>query len=378
MANHYEYHIIDRQGNLVYSDTGVYSLVSHDGIFLGNNKGNAFIYNPLNNCKINLPSVIDNKETLFYPALHPQSGLIIGYNIGASKRYKDANGLPPGKNIVSSFVLDANANLLFNPIPLFLYDFGHDWFIAFNRKKNLYLLNLKGEIIHSYPKDLRLKYYYLDNKCNIIDIIAYKDSDKGKVKLPLYHIDVLTGCIHGPYLYISRLQEGLREVTTMEGEILFLDQDWNEVLSFAHLQKKKDIMVTRYCTHGHICILICNEGKCLLYNRYGQVVIGAKYSDFIHVKDDIWFYEKRGKLGLIHESGEIITPPQFYNIGLSIYEFSHGMIPVGTKTSQNKKIRWGYINQQGEWVIPPQFNSAFSFFHPNFATVEGDPTPLHR
>lgn len=369
MQVHEKYHIINRNGNLTHSDIGVFSLVSHAEILLSYYNCSSYIYNLTKDSKKSLPPFIENKETLFYPVLYPQSQLIVGYNISPSKKYYDSPGIPQGKNIIASFALDSNANLLFSPIPLFIYEFGNEWLIACNKQKNLFLLNIKGEIIHSYPKRLRLQHFYIDNSGNISEMIVYKVSDSNSQKLPLYHIDVQTGIIHGPYLKIGRFQEGQRCVKTMDEKLLFLDQDWNEVLSLAHLQKNKDVMVISECSHGHIAIFICGEGKCILYDNEGHKILGPRYTNLIHVNKDIWFYEKRGKLGLMHESGELITPPQFFNNGLSIHGFSHGLIPVGTKISPNKKIKWGYINDKGEWMIPPQFNNAFSFFHPNYAAV---------
>lgn len=120
------------------------------------------LFNPYTRTIKPLPSTIGDKPTLFNPALHPQSDLVVGHcldSLGVLKRKisDDCNGIPEGKTITSIFALNSEGELLFEPVPLFLFFSGKDKLVGYNRMKSLFLLDRKGEILHEYEKCFRYR-----------------------------------------------------------------------------------------------------------------------------------------------------------------------------------------------------------------------------
>lgn len=374
-----DFYILNKEGKRLFSSSGAFSLIGTGGyVLIKDNDGVCFFYNASEEKTGNLPDVVDAKNVYYDVWKHPNPRIIFGYCLSEFSRirFSDFESIQKNKYIVSSFALSGEGKQMFDPVPYFMFPFCNKCLIGCDARKSLLLFDENGTIQHRYDKNLRFHHYLMDRELNVSEFVVCKLSDK-QAKLtrekPLYHIDLLSGQIRGPFLEISQISEGVRPVVTLEGETVLLDKEWNEILSFAHYSQNKKMMVTSDCNNGRLAVFIRGEGIAGLLDIEGNLVLKPKYTDIIPIAEDVWFYEKGGWLGLMHDSGEEITPPKFLNNGLYDTSYAHGVIPVaakGTGMGRWDGQKWGYINLQGEWVIAPEFSFAYSFQHPNFSVVK--------
>lgn len=373
-----DFYILNKEGNRLFSSSGAFSLIGTGGyVLIKDNDGACFFYNASEEKIGNLPDVVDAKNVYYDVWKHPNPRIIFGYCLSelSRMRFPEFENIPKNKSIVSSFALSGEGKQMFDPIPYFIFPFCNEYLIGYDTRKSLLLFDEKGSIINRYDKNLRFHHYLMDRELNVSEFVVSKLSDK-QDKLtrekPLYHLELLSGKIHGPFLEISQIREGVRSVVTLEGESVLFDKEWNEILSLDRFSQNKKMMVTSDCNNGRLAIFIRGEGIAGLLDIEGNLVLKHQYTDIMPIAEDVWFYEKGGWLGLMHDSGEEITPPKFLNNGLYDTSYAHGVIPVAAKGTGKGRWdgqKWGYINLQGEWVIAPEFSFAYSFQHPNFAVV---------
>lgn len=375
----YDFHIINKEGKRLFSSSGSFSFIGAGGyVLIKDNAGACFFYNASKEKTGNLPNVIESKTVYYDVWKHPNPRIIFGYCLSehTRKRFSEFESIPKYKSIVSSFALSGEGEPMFDPVPYFMFPFCNRCLVGHDARKSLLLFDENGTIQHRYDKNLRFHHYLMDRELNISEFVVCKISDKQDklTKHPLlYHLDLLSGQIHGPFLEISQINEGIRPVVTLEGETVLFDKEWNEVLSFARISQNKKMIVTSDCNNGRLAIFIRGEGIAGLLDIEGHLVLKPKYTDIMPIAENVWFYEKNGWLGLMHDSGEEITSPKFLNNGLYDTCYAHGVIPVAAKgTGKGRWIgqKWGYINLRGEWVIEPEFSYAYSFQHPNFSVVK--------
>lgn len=358
--------IIDRQGNILHSAADI-SDVSEEGYaILYHDDYTCDVFRAEDNTLHRLPSTLNGQAVEYQWAKNLCPDTLIGYGIAQKERglpdlhcsrFNDARGICA----VSSFATDMLGKPLFAPIPYSLKGYYGDYSLAVNSKGNAALADRGGNIVYSWPGD----YDYFSSsvstdRAQIQDVELTRASDR-KVYLfdrPRYATRLFSDVIHGPYKSIHELREGARLVTTMEETEEILDEEWNTIYRFP-----EDRTYVSFEFHrGLLAFRARRNGKCGLMNVQGDIILKPQFRELHYLGEGHWWYQKGSYSGIIHESGEIITPPIFF------YYFQNrlmnGMIPAG-----NKGSRAGYINLQGEWLLPARYDTVSNFYHPRYARI---------
>lgn len=361
MRNCY-YHIIDREGNIVLSTEHLLSQIGKAGLCHIEDDNAPSIYNVNNHQETPLPTQIADKQVIYRVNWkYTIEDTIVGHLIEKVNSSRQRNLIcqydtPEGMRGIASIVLDKEFRPLFDPLPLNIHPYKGERTLAENYNKRLFILDRRGQIIHEFSNEWRLKHRY-DGADNLAELILYKRYEENRSPLPLYHYDIQTNSYRGPYQTIEELREGLRAVTDMDSRTYFVDDKWNVVFTCDHLRKKEPFYLLSDCYNGHIAYF--SVLKAGLLDKQGKVVMKPTYSALEPIGDSLWWYKKKGYYGIMHESGKIITAPQFM---ISYFKyFSYGLVGV-----RNKKNKGGYIDHEGNWVIPPTFDACYDFIHPQY------------
>lgn len=357
------YHVIDRKGNIVFSSAHLLSMIGESGLCLIENDNAPSIYNVNNHQMSSLPTHIAGKQVVYrVDWTYPIEDTIVGYLVeNVNSRWQrnllDREYTPDGTRCIASVALDKDFRPLFDPLPLKIHPYKGEWTLAEDYNKRLFLLDRQGEIIRKFPNDWRLHHRFYNESGNLAELIVYKSADKKCIHPPLYHYDIQTDSLRGPYLEVCALQEGIRAVTDMDSNTYFVDAKWNIVFTCQHLRKRTPFYLLSDCSHGHIAFF--SVLKAGLLNKLGEVVVKPTYSEIQPIGDSLWWYKKNHCYGIMRENGDVITAPQ-YMISYSQH-FRNGLVAV-----YNKNDKGGYINHEAEWVIPPAFDACYTFIHPQY------------
>ena len=274
--------------------------------------------------------------------------------------------LPEGKCIVASYAADIDGTPRFAPMPYRLHPFYHGSACAEDSEKRGVLVNEKGEIIHTFPdvwRNIR-RLKPENNEPEYFSMQKHADAGIDSLRRPEYVADRHLSQVRGPFLHVHNQQEGLRLVTNMDESYMVVDESWNTVFRFPENTIAGWAGATGFC-HGHLPYRTAKGLRSGLLDRQGTIVCKpiGKYLDYIG--EDFWFYSKGGLVGVMRETGEIVTPPRFKYF--SDGPARHGLIAVG-----NKGFCCGYINYQWEWGIPARFSGCYNFVHPEYSLAYND------
>jgi len=363
----FNYGIINREGNIVFSSPHLLSVIGASGLCLIKDDNSPSIYSVNTHRERPLPTHIGGKEVVYRVDWnYPIEDAIVGYIVEKKNSLRQPNLLPQestpaGMRGIASVVLDAEFQPLFDPMPLYIYPYKGKWTLARNYNKRLFLLDHQGNKLRGFPNNWRLNNPRYDETGNLSEFVVCKCADKKEYHPPLYHYDIQTDSLRGPYREIGRIKEGIRHIMDMDSNIYFVDKEWNTLFTCCQLQKKSPFYILSECFQGHIAFF--SSMRAGLLNKQGEVVMKPAYSEIYPIGDSLWWYKKKGCYGIIHESGEIITNPQ-YMISWFKY-FSHGLV-----AASNKRDRSGYIDHKGRWVIKPSFEACYTFIHPHYAIAK--------
>jgi len=358
--------VIDRLGNIVHSAAYISDVSAEGYALLYHNDYTCEVFRAEDNTLHPLPSSLDGQAVEYRWMNHPEPDTLIGYGIAHNQnglpdsccsRFNDAKGLCA----VSSFATDMQGNPLFAPIPYILMGYYGEYSIAVDSRENAALANRKGNIEHSWPEE----YDYFscaiaEDRNQIEDIKLTLRSDRKiySFSRPRYAASLGTDEIHGPYESIHELREGVRLVTNLDGTEEILDAEWNTIYRFPADKTYHSFEFHR----GLLAFRSGRNGKCGLMNMQGELILKPQFRELHYLGEGHWWYQKGSYSGIMHESGEILTPPVFFYYYRN--RLMNGMIPAG-----NKGSRSGYINLQGEWILPARYDSASNFYHPRYARI---------
>ena len=358
----WNYHIIDRKGDIVFSSAHLLSMVGESGLCLIENDYRPSIYSVNHHRMYPLPTHIAGKQIVYrVDWRYPIEDTIVGYliekrNFGRQRNLLDSGATPNGMRGIASVAFDTEFRPLFEPLPLYIHPYKGKWTLGENYNKGLFLLDRKGHILRKFPSDWRFIHSHYDEAGNISEVLVCKCADKKAYDPPQYLYDIRKDSLHGPYRNIGELQEGLRAITDMNSNIYFVDAEWEIVFTCHHLQKKSPFYLLSDCSHGHIAFF--SVLKAGLLNKEGEVTLKPTYSEIHPIGDSLWWYKKKGSYGIMHHTGCVVTPPQFMISWFDYY--AHGLVAACDK----KNNKEGYVDHEGNWVIRPTFDACYTFIHP--------------
>lgn len=358
--------IIDRQGHIHHSAATISDVSAEGYALLYHDDYTCDVFRAEDNTLHRLPSTLDGQAVEYSWLSHPCPDSLIGYGLSQKQygqldtschRFNDTKGL----YAVSSFAADMQGQPLFAPIPYSLKGYYGDYSLAVSSKGNAALADRKGNIVYSWPRD----YDFFSSSVSTdgaqiqdVELTLARDRKVYQFDRPRYATRLFSDEMHGPYKYIQNLRENVRLVETMEGTEEILDAEWNTIYRFPEDRSYESFEIH----HGLLAFRSRRNGKCGLMNVQGDIILKPQFRELNYLGEGHWWYQKGSYSGIIHESGEIITPPIFF------YYFQNrlmnGMIPAG-----NKGTRAGYINLQGEWLLPARYDSVSNFYHPQYARI---------
>ncbi len=368
--------ILNRRGDVLLEHSGWISDISPEGVVLleGEELGTASLYHITSGARYELPHELAGKRVYWHPCVAPVGGKCVGYCVAPGGRGIVNNYSPEGQSITDSFAVDLMGNVLFEPLPLFLRPYGTGQeTIAQNRRHSVFRVNSKGDTTFTYPAEWRYAGYCpVEGAEGLYEIrlrLAHDKSDDGPNYLAGFNMEWL----RGPFAHAGALREGLRCVQNVQGKpdcsledeppCYFVDAEWNCCMEAPKSYRFSSDGVQ----HGHIRFYpannYCRQG---LMDKAGDIIFKPRYSEMWHIEGPYWWYKKKGGYGILHESGEELTPPM---IGQAFHDWEppHGL--VSAARSGNAFRRCGVINMQGEWVIDPCYSSISSFLHPEYTTA---------
>ncbi len=368
--------ILNRKGDVLLEHTGWISDISPEGVVLleGEELGTASLYHISSGERYELPCELAGKRVYWHPCVAPSGGKCVGYCVAPGGRGIVNNYSPEGQSITDSFAVDLMGNVLFEPLPLFLrpYDTGQET-IAQNRLRRASRVNDKGDTTFTYPAEwCYAGYWPVEGAEGLYEIRlrpAHDKRDDGSNYLAGFNMEWL----RGPFEQAWALREGMRCVREVQDKPAyssaeetpryFVDSDWNRCLDAPKGYRFCSTGVKHGCISFHPANNCCRQG---LMDKAGHIIFKPRYSEMWHIEGPYWWYKKKGGYGILHESGEELTPP---TIGQAFYEWDppHGLVSAARRG--NAFRRCGVINMQGEWVIDPCYSSVSSFLHPEYTTA---------
>ncbi len=370
--------ILSIRGDVLLEHPGWISDVSPEGVVLleGEELGTASLYHIASEACYPLPQEVAGKRVFWHPCVAPAGGKCVGYCVAPGGRGIVNNYSPEGQSITDSFAVDLMANMLFEPLPLFLrpYDTGQET-IAQNRLRRAARVNDKGETTFTYPAGWRYAGYWpIEGKEGEYEIRLQAAHDKGD-DAPNFLAGFNMEWLRGPFEAVWALREGMRCVrevqrkpvysTEDETQPYFVDAEWNRCLDAPRGYR----FGSNGVRHGHISFYpvnnYCRQG---LMDKAGNIIFKPRYSQMWHITGPYWWYRKKGGFGILHESGEELTPPSIGQ-AYSLWEGDAdlGLVPAARKGTARQ--RNGIVNMQGEWVIEPKYGSVSAFCHPEYTTA---------
>lgn len=358
--------IIDRQGKIVHSAADA-SVVSAEGYaILYHDDYSCDVFRAADNSLHHLPSTQDGQTVEYKWTNHLCPDTLIAYCIAQKSqglspsccsRFNDTKGL----SAVASFATDMQGNPLFAPIPYSLTGYYGEYSLAADSQEHAAVADRCGNIVHTWPDEYQyFSSWTSEDRTQIEDVLLTltRDSKIYSMDRPRFATKLHSNEIHGPYKSIHELREGVRLVTTMEETEEILDEDWNTIYRFPEDRTYESFEFHR----GLLAFTSKRNGKCGLMNMQGDIILKPQFRALNYLGEGYWWYQKGSYSGIMLETGEIITPPQFFYYYQNM--LMNGMIPAG-----NKGSRSGYINLQGDWVLPARYDSVSNFFHPQYAKI---------
>ena len=274
--------------------------------------------------------------------------------------------LPEGKCIVASYAADIDGTPRFAPIPYRLRPYYQGIACAEDSEKRGILVNEQGEIIHSFPDTWRnIRQLKPENNEPVyFSMQKHADDAIDSLKRPEYVADRELKLIRGPFRHVHNLSEGLRVICKPDESFQVVDAEWNTVFHFPKNTEGGWAGATEF-RHGHLPFLTTKGLRSGLLNRHGNIVCKPRGKHLVYIGEDYWFYSKGGLVGVMRETGEIITPPKFKHF--TDNPARHGLIAVG-----NQGFRCGYINFQWEWAIPARYSGCYNFVHSEYSLAYND------
>lgn len=367
------YYIIDRTGREVLSAPRITNVTAQGYALISREDLSYAVFHAADESVRSLPASLDG-QLLAYEL---KEDYLIAYclapkRVGITRRRNPAaldSGvwppLPEDKCIVSSYAANIDGTPRFAPIPYRLHSFYRGIACAEDSEKRGFLVNTKGEIIHSFPdiwRNIR-RLTPENNEPEYFSMQKHADGAIDSLKRPEYVADRNLSQIRGPFLHVFNQQEGLRLVRNMDESCTVVDESWNTVFRFPENAIIGWVGATEF-RHGHLPFLTTKGLRTGLLNRQGKIVCKPKGKYLDYIGEDYWFYSKGGLVGVMRETGEIITPPKFKFF--TDEPSRHGLIAVG-----NQGVRCGYINFQWEWAIPARFSGCYNFIHPEYYNGPG-------
>lgn len=299
----------------------------------------------------------------------PSCGAVIGYVAAATNR----SGIKCASTRVSgSIAVDTQGNMLFEPIPLWIHYGFRRWDEACgtDARGSIHLIDRKGEKTFSFPREWGMRTFHWDDDQRIAEFVLHdkKAYRQDKYNTPVYVAERNMAWMKGPFLEAFELTEGLRYVRCMDGTVSFVDKDWNEC--FCVPQDCTDNLESNFC-HGHVAFGKWSNRayRYGLFDRNGNVTMKPTFMSLFHLGGPFWWYRKGEGYGIVHESGEIMTPPNFRASWGSTLQ--NGLILAGRKGNLRKN-NVGFLNTDWEWEIEPKFEWASDFIHPMYAVAGYD------
>lgn len=368
------YYIIDRTGREVLSAPCIRNVTAQGYALIRREDWSYAVFHAADESIYALPTSLDGQPLVY----ELEEDYLIAYclapeRVGITRHRNtaalDAAGWPPlpeGKCIVSTYAANIDGTPRFAPIPYLLRPFYQGIACAEDSIKRGFLVNEKGEIIHSFPDTWRnIRRLTPENSEQAyFSMQKYADGAIDSLKRPEYVADRGLTQIRGPFRHVHNLSEGLRVVGEPDESFRVVDAEWNTVFHFPKNTEAGWAGATEF-RHGHLPFRTTKGLRSGLLNRQGKIVCKprGKYLDYIG--GDYWFYSKGGLVGVMRETGEIITPPKFRYF--TDEPARHGLIAVG-----NQGFRHGYINYQWEWAIPARFSGCYNFIHPEYSLAYVD------
>lgn len=368
------YYIIDRTGREVLSAPHIENVTAQGYALIRREDGSYAVFHAADESVHSLPARLDGQPLAYeleedYLIAHCLAPKRMGITRRRNRAAPDSGCWPPlpeGKCIVASYVADIDGTPRFAPIPYRLHSFYRGIACAEDSEKRGILVNEQGEIIHSFPDTWRniRRLQPENNEPEYFSMQKHADGAIDTLKRPEYVADRHLSQIRGPFLHVYNLQEGLRLVRNMDESCMVVDESWNTVFNFPENTINGWAGATEF-RHGHLPFCSAKSLRSGLLNRQGKIVCKPKGKYLDYIGEDYWFYSKCGLVGVMRETGEIITPPKFkfFTDG----PVRHGLIAVG-----NKGFSCGYINYQWEWVIPARFSGCYNFEHPEYSLAYKD------
>ena len=368
------YYIIDRTGREVLSAPHISNVTAQGYALIRREDRSYAVFHAADESVHSLPSSRDGQSLAYeleedYLIAHCLAPKRVGITRRRNPAALDAGVWPPlpeGMCIVASYAADIDGTPRFAPIPYRLHSFYHGIACAEDSEKRGILVNEQGEIIHSFPDTWRniRRLKPENNEPEYFSMQKHADGAIDSLKRPEYVADRELTQIRGPFRHVYDLSEGLRVVSEPDESCRVVDAEWNTLFHFPENTIEGWAGASEFC-HGHLPFRSAKSLRSGLLNRQGKIVCKprGKYLDYIG--EDYWFYSKGGLVGVMRETGEIITPPKFKYF--TDAPSKHGLIAVG-----NQGFRSGYINFQWEWIIPARFSGCYNFIHPEYSLAYND------
>lgn len=143
----FNYGIINREGNIVFSSPYLLSMIGASGLCLIKDDNRPSVYCVNTHHESPLPTHIGGKEAVYRVDWnYPIEDAIVGYIVEKKNSQRQPNLLPQestpaGMRGIASVVLDSEFQVLFDPMPLYIYPYKGKWTLARNYNKRLFLLD---------------------------------------------------------------------------------------------------------------------------------------------------------------------------------------------------------------------------------------------
>ena len=368
------YYIIDRTGREVLSAPHIENVTAQGYALIRREDWSYAVFHAADESVHPLPASLCGQPLAYelkedYLIAHCLAPKRVGITQRRNPAALDAGGWPPlpeGKCIVSSYAANIDGTPRFAPMPYRLHPFYHCIACAEDSEKRGVLVNEQGEIIHTFPEAWRnIRRLQLENnEPEYFSMQEHADREMDSLKRPEYVADRHLSQIRGPFLDVCHQQEGLRLVQNMDESCMVVDESWNTVFCFPENTIRGWAGATEF-HHGHLPYRTAKGLRTGLLDRQGAIVCKPRGNYLDYIGEDFWFYSKGGLVGVMRETGEIVTLPKFKYC--TDGPARHGLVAVG-----NKGFRCGFINFQWEWVIPARFSGCYHFEHPEYSLAYND------
>lgn len=303
-----------------------------------------------------------------YGFINTKGELVIPFQFDSTRGFTDGYAIVITDNDFG--VIDKKGNIVLKMEYDGIYPTGlKQTFLIFDRKRNKYVANIKGEKIFEIKYDSFDKFYndYAviknDNKYGLIDkngniVIACKYYALGNYE-------------NGFSLTFKKEKEDLDGLMDLHENILvepkydFLSTglvDFIAINSLKGLMDKsgKIVLTPEYDQLGYSfeegLISISKDGKYGFANEKGEIVISMIYDEVKIFSAGIAPALKKGFWGFIDKNGNTVIDFKFKG---EMRSFSNGYAEYGKgeSSSETNSVKWGFIDKKGNVIIPNKYKS---------------------